>query len=83
MDSRETPETPKSHIPGTPYSPGELILKWGYSRPSVIRIIKNEPDVLKLRQGPKGTRTCYSVPEDVEQRIRRKLANPPPRKKKD
>ena len=59
------------------YSPGELMIKWGYSRPSVIRLIRDEPGVLKLRLGPKGTRTTYSVPAEVELRIRRRLADPP------
>ena len=62
-----------------PYTPAELMIKWGYSRPSVIRLIKDEPGVLKLRLGPKGTRTTYSVPAEVELRIRRRLADPPRR----
>ena len=59
------------------YSPAELMAKWGYSRATVIRLIRDEPGVLKLRLGPKGARTTYSVPEEVERRIRNRLSDPP------
>ena len=60
------------------YTPAQLMAKWGYSRPTVIRLIKNEPGVLKLRMGPKGARTAYSVPEEVERRILHRLTDPRP-----
>ena len=54
------------------YSPQELGTVWGLSHDSIIRLIKNEPGVLKLcpphRRGVRR-RITYRIPETVATRI--------------
>jgi hypothetical protein len=43
----------------------ELSRLWRLSRETVRQIVKNDPGVLKVRQGLTGTKTRYSVPASV------------------
>jgi hypothetical protein len=57
------------------YRVGELATLWGYGREAVRKLVKDDPGVLKLRQGRKKAHTTYSVPESVAQRIHTRLLN--------
>jgi hypothetical protein len=53
----------------------ELAKKWKYSRETVRLAAKDDPGVLKWRQGPKKARTRYSVPATAARRIHTRLLN--------
>lgn len=55
------------------YRVGELADMWGYGREAIRLIVKDDPDVLKMRGGAKQARATYSVPESVAQRIYARL----------
>ena len=57
------------------YNIGELAKRWGFGRETVRKLVKDEPDVLKLRIGGKKANTRYSVPESVARRIHTRLLN--------
>jgi hypothetical protein len=58
------------------YRIGELAKLWGLGRETMRLIVKDEPGVVKIRQGRKKAHTTYSVPESVAQRIHTRLLNP-------
>jgi hypothetical protein len=58
------------------FSIGELAETWNYSRETVRQIVKDEPGVVKVRNGPRKTMTRYSIPESVARRIHTRLLNP-------
>jgi Flp pilus assembly pilin Flp len=53
----------------------ELSQMWALGRETVRLIVKDEPGVIKIRQGRKKSHTIYSVPESVAQRIHARLVN--------
>ena len=57
------------------YRVGELAGLWGLGRETVRKIVKDEPGVIKIRQGRKRADTTYSVPESVARRIHTRLLN--------
>ena len=58
------------------YSVGELAKRWGFGRETVRKLVKDDPDVVKIRFGKKRANTRYSVPESVARRIHTRLLNP-------
>jgi hypothetical protein len=70
------------HQPDTsPFEPhfriGELARMWALGRETVRKLVKDEPDVIKIRLGRKKAHTIYSVPESAARRIHTRLMNPP------
>jgi len=59
------------------FSIDELATIWNYSRETVRQLVKDDPGVAKVRNGPLKTMTRYSVPESVARRIHTRLLNPP------
>jgi hypothetical protein len=57
------------------YRIGELAQLWGLGRETVRKLVKNEPDVIKIRMGRKKAHTVYSVPESAAHRIHTRLLN--------
>ncbi|MGA9671912.1 MAG: hypothetical protein WBQ94_22050 [Terracidiphilus sp.] len=57
------------------YRVGELAGLWGLGRETVRKIVKDEPGVIKIRQGRKKVHTTYSIPESVARRIHTRLLN--------
>jgi hypothetical protein len=57
------------------YRVGELARIWGLGRETVRKLVKDEPDVIKVRLGRKKAHTVYSVPESVARRIHTRLVN--------
>ena len=57
------------------YSIEELAAMWAIGRESARLLVKNEPGVLKIRNGHKKAHTKYSVPESVAPRIYIHLVN--------
>jgi hypothetical protein len=55
------------------YRVGELAKLWGLGRETVRLLVKDEPGVLKIRQGRRRAQTTYSVPESVVVRIHTRL----------
>ena len=55
---------------------GELADRWNLSRETVRQLVKDEPGVLKIRNGRRKTMTRYSIPESVARRIHTRLFNP-------
>ena len=51
------------------YQIKELATMWGIGRETVRLLVKDEPGVLRIRQGRKKAHTTYSVPESVALRI--------------
>jgi hypothetical protein len=58
------------------YRIGELAELWQLGRETVRLLVKDEPDVIKVRFGRKKSHTTYSVPASVATRIHTKLLNP-------
>jgi hypothetical protein len=58
------------------YSVGELSKCWGYGRETVRKLVKDHPNVLKVRIGKKKINTRYSIPESVARQIHTQLLNP-------
>lgn len=58
------------------YRVGELARIWGLGRETVRKLVKDEPDVIKVRMGRKKAHTVYSVPESTALRIHTRLLNP-------
>ena len=58
------------------YSIGDLAKRWRLGRETVRLLVKDEPDVLKIRMGKRKTSTRYSIPESVARRVHTKLFNP-------
>jgi hypothetical protein len=57
------------------YSVGELAKLWGFGRETIRKLIKEDPEVVKLRFGIKKSNTRYSVPESAARRIHTRLLN--------
>lgn len=53
----------------------DLARRWALGREKVRLLIKDEPGVVRCRQGRKNAHTMYSVPESVAQRIYTRLKN--------
>jgi hypothetical protein len=53
----------------------ELAELWGLGRETIRQMVKDEPDVLKIRLGRKKAHTTYSVPESAARRIHTRLLN--------
>lgn len=60
------------------FSIGQLARWWNLSRETVRQLVKDEPGVLKVRNGSRKTMTRYSIPESVARRVHTRLFNPPP-----
>jgi hypothetical protein len=52
----------------------ELSQLWGIGRETVRVAVKDEPGVLKIRQGKKKSHVTYSIPESVAVAIYRRLS---------
>jgi hypothetical protein len=57
------------------YRVGELAELWSLGRETVRKLVKDDPGVIKIRQGHKKSHTTYSVPESAAQRIHTRLLN--------
>jgi hypothetical protein len=57
------------------YRVGELAAMWKLGRETVRLLVKDDPGVVKIRQGRKKSHTTYSVPESVAAKIHRQLLN--------
>jgi hypothetical protein len=57
------------------YRVGELAELWGLGRETVRKLVKDDPGVIKIRQGRKKTHTTYSIPESAARRIHTRLLN--------
>jgi hypothetical protein len=69
------PELPTARAFEKHYRVGELARIWGLGRETVRKLVKDEPDVIKIRLGRKKAHTVYSVPESTAQRIHTRLLN--------
>jgi hypothetical protein len=58
------------------YTIGDLAKQWRLGRETVRLLVKDEPDVLKIRMGLRKAMTRYSVPESVARRVHTRLFNP-------
>ena len=58
------------------YSIADLAKQWRIGRETVRLLVKEQPDVLKIRLGRRKTMTRYSIPESVARRLHTKLFNP-------
>lgn len=58
------------------YSIADLARQWKLGRETVRLLVKDEPDVLKIRLGRRKALTRYSVPESVARRVHTRLFNP-------
>ena len=58
------------------FSISDLCINWKLSRETVRQLVKDEPGVLKVRNGLRKAMTRYSIPESVARRIHTKLFNP-------
>jgi len=58
------------------YSIAELASKWKLSRETVRQLVKDDPEVVKIRNGQRKTMTRYSVPAPVARRIHTRMLNP-------
>ena len=56
------------------YHNSDLAALWSIGREKVRLLIKDEPGVMKFRNGRKKAHTAYSVPESVVRRIHLRLA---------
>jgi hypothetical protein len=57
------------------YRVGDLAKLWGLGRETVRKLVKDDPGVIKVRQGRKKAHTTYSVPESAAKRIHTRLLN--------
>ena len=58
------------------FSIAELAAKWKLSRETVRQLVKDDPAVVKVRNGRRRAMTRYSVPASVATRIHTELLNP-------
>ena len=56
------------------YRIGDLAKIWGLGRETIRKLVKDDPDVLKIRMGRKKAHTVYSVPESTAKRIHTRLS---------
>jgi hypothetical protein len=57
------------------YRVSDLAELWGLGRETVRKLVKDDPGVVKIRQGRKKAHTTYSVPESAARRIHTRLLN--------
>lgn len=57
------------------YRVSDLAELWGLGRETVRKLIKDEPGIIKIRQGRKKANTTYSVPESTARRIHTRPLN--------
>jgi hypothetical protein len=57
------------------YRVSELAQLWKLGRETVRKLVKDDPDVLKIRMGRKKAHTFYSIPESAARRIHTRLLN--------
>lgn len=57
------------------YRINDLAQLWALSPETVRRLVKDDPEVVKLKKGPKSVITTYSIPESAAQRIHTRLLN--------
>jgi len=55
------------------YRISELAALWKLGRETVRLLVKDDPGVIKIRQGRAKRHTTYSVPESAAQRIHTRL----------
>jgi hypothetical protein len=55
------------------YRVSDLAKLWGLGRETVRKLVKDDPGVIKVRQGRKKAHTTYSVPESAAKRIHTRL----------
>jgi len=49
---------------------------WKLSRETIRQLVKDDPEVAKVRNGRRKAMTRYSIPESVARRIYTRLLNP-------
>jgi hypothetical protein len=57
------------------YRISDLARLWGLGRETVRKLVKDDPDVIKIRMGRKKSHTIYSVPESAAHSIHTRLLN--------
>jgi len=55
------------------YRISDLAELWGLGRETVRKLVKDDPGVMRVKQGRKKAHTTYSVPESAVQRIHTRL----------
>jgi hypothetical protein len=55
------------------YRVSDLAKLWRLGRETVRKLVKDDPGVVKIRQGRKRAHTTYSVPESAARRIHTRL----------
>ena len=58
------------------YRIGDLARMWRLGRETIRKLVKDDPEVIKIRLGRKKSHTIYSVPESAARRIHTRLVNP-------
>jgi hypothetical protein len=66
---------PDSSFAEKHYRVADLAELWGLGRETVRKLVKDDPGVVKIRQGRKKAHTTYSVPESAARRIHTRLLN--------
>lgn len=61
------------------YRIDELAEQWNVGRETVRLLVKDEPDVVRIRLGRKKAHTAYSVPASVAVRIHTRMRQAPTR----
>jgi hypothetical protein len=70
-DERASENTPfEKH-----YRISDLARLWGLGRETVRKLVKDDPEVIKVRMGRKKAHTIYSIPESAARRIYTRLLN--------
>jgi len=57
------------------YRLSDLAKQWALGRETIRKLVKDEPDVVRVRIGRSKKNTTYSVPESVARRIHTRLLN--------
>ncbi len=57
------------------YRISDLAALWGLGRETIRKLVKDDPEVIKIRMGRKRAHTIYSVPESAARRIHTRLIN--------
>ncbi len=57
------------------YRISDLARLWGLGRETIRKLVKDDPEVIKIRMGRKRAHTIYSVPESAARRIHTRLIN--------
>jgi hypothetical protein len=56
------------------YKVSQLASMWKVGRETIRLLVKDEPGVLRIRQGRKKARTAYSIPTSVATRLHTRLS---------